>query len=76
MFISAATGEGVDELLDTVMAVLRRGEGGGAGESRRRRGGDRRCGRGEPRFVITQVDGMFEVEGALARADGAAADRR
>jgi len=64
-FISAATGEGVDELLDAVMEALSEEKVKVAEESiapvpvthlQPRR----------PRFVLTKKDGTFEVEGALA----------
>ena len=64
LFISAATGEGVDELIDRVMAVLAE-ERAVAVEKAVARPVIELQPR-EPRFVIRQVDGMFAVEGALA----------
>ncbi len=64
MFISAATGEGVEALIDRVMAVLAE-ERAVAQEKVVARPVIELRPR-EPRFVIRQVDGMFAVEGALA----------
>jgi GTP-binding protein len=64
MFISAATGEGVEELLDRVMAVLPE-ERAAAAEQVSAGPVIELQPRG-PRFVIRQVDGMFAVEGELA----------
>jgi GTP-binding protein len=64
MFISAATGEGVDALLDRVMAVVTE-ERAMASEQVVARPVIELQPR-EPRFVIRQVNGMFAVEGALA----------
>lgn len=65
-FISAATGEGVDELLDAVMEAL-------AEEKARPKEEPAapivvtRLQPRQPRFVLTKRDGTFEVEGVLAR---------
>ena len=64
MFISAATGEGVDALVDKVMAVVTE-ERATASEQVVARPVIELQPR-EPRFVIRRVDGMFAVEGALA----------
>ena len=65
MFISAATGEGVDALIDTMMKVLAE-EKAAAEEKPRAVESVITLQPREPRFVIRQVDGMFAVEGALA----------
>jgi GTP-binding protein len=65
LFISAATGEGVEALLDAVMAALAEERAKPKEElapvtviTLQPR---------QPRFVLTKTDGTFEVEGALAR---------
>jgi GTP-binding protein len=65
MFISAATGEGVDALIDTMMTVLAE-EKAAVEEKPRAVESVITLQPREPRFVIRQVDGMFTVEGALA----------
>jgi GTP-binding protein len=64
MFISAVTGEGVDELVDKVMAVLAEERAAVKEQPVEQTVIELRP--REPRFVIRQVDGMFAVEGALA----------
>jgi GTPase len=65
MFISAATGEGVDELVVRVMAVLAE-EKAAAQEKPRAVESVIELTPRQPRFMIRQVDGMFTVDGALA----------
>ncbi|HUS81926.1 MAG TPA: GTPase ObgE [Dehalococcoidia bacterium] len=64
MFISAATGEGVDELLDRVMAVLNEDKAVEQEQTVPQRLISLQP--RQPRFVIREIDGMFAVEGALA----------
>jgi GTP-binding protein len=63
-FISAATGEGVEELIDRVISALN--EERAAEEERKVERPVIELTPKEPRFVIKQIDGMFAVEGALA----------
>ena len=64
MFMSAASGEGVDELIDRAMSVL--AEERAVAEQKAVARPVIALQPREPRFVIRQVDGMFAVEGALA----------
>ncbi|MGD0115006.1 MAG: GTPase ObgE [Dehalococcoidia bacterium] len=64
-FISAATGEGVDELVDAVMQALSEEKAKAPEESTAPVAVTHLQPR-RPRFVLTQKDGTFEVEGALA----------
>jgi GTP-binding protein len=64
LFISAATGEGVDALLDAVMAALNEEKTLETAQAAPQRLISLQP-RG-PRFVIREVDGIFAVEGTLA----------